>query len=419
MTGRRLLIGASLVLGLTIAAPIGAQTRGDAAPSSSAPAPAGTLDIGDLWHRLLRRQAPDAQDEAAAARRRALVVAPTFGSKPSTGFSLGVASNLAFFEGDPKTTHISTMNGGVRVTQKQQLLSGVRFSIFTDNDRWFLTGDNRFSLTSQGVYGLGTDTLATDVLSTKYRYVRFFETAYRQVSHRLFIGGGLDVDTHTDVRPGNAKATASWDDSPLVTYSLANGFSPTEQTSAGSSVNLLFDTRDSGINPKHGWFANASYRTYFNGFLGGDSTWQELVLDTRTYRKLTNTGRQMLAFWLLGDMVTGGTAPYLDLPTIGSDGRSGRGYGEGRFRGEHLLYGEMEYRGTISPNGLFGMVAFLNTTTVSNTQENLHLGDSFAPGGGIGLRVLLNKRSRTNLCADYGWGIQASRGFYLSIQEAF
>jgi hypothetical protein len=33
--------------------------------------------------------------------------------------------------------------------------------------------------------------------------------------------------------------------------------------------------------------------------------------------------------------------------------------------------------------------------------------------------VLLNKKSRTNLCTDYGWGKQGSRGLYLAIQEAF
>jgi hypothetical protein len=33
--------------------------------------------------------------------------------------------------------------------------------------------------------------------------------------------------------------------------------------------------------------------------------------------------------------------------------------------------------------------------------------------------VLLNKHSRTNLTADYGWGKEGSRGLYLGIQEAF
>ncbi len=42
------------------------------------------------------------------------------------------------------------------------------------------------------------------------------------------------------------------------------------------SVGLLFDTRDNGINAQRGWLASTAYRTFFDGFLGGDSTWQEL-----------------------------------------------------------------------------------------------------------------------------------------------
>jgi hypothetical protein len=44
--------------------------------------------------------------------------------------------------------------------------------------------------------------------------------------------------------------------------------------------------------------------------------------------------------------------------------------------------------------------------------------DDFAPAAGFGLRLLLNKHSRTNLTADYGWGKEGSRGLYLGIQEA-
>ena len=35
------------------------------------------------------------------------------------------------------------------------------------------------------------------------------------------------------------------------------------------------------------------------------------------------------------------------------------------------------------------------------------------------LRVLLNKRSRTNLAFDVGFGENGNRGVYLTVQEAF
>ena len=100
-------------------------------------------------------------------------------------------------------------------------------------------------------------------------------------------------------------------------------------------------------------------------------------------------------------------------------GRSARGYSEGRFRGERLVYGEVEYRTTLTANGLLGAVAFLNATTVTNSLTGEHLFDSGALGAGGGLRVLLNKRSRTNLCFDVGFGKEGSHGVYLAVQEAF
>jgi hypothetical protein len=91
----------------------------------------------------------------------------------------------------------------------------------------------------------------------------------------------------------------------------------------------------------------------------------------------------------------------------------------GAIGGDHLVYGEVEYRDTITSNGLLGFVTFLNTTTLDSSAPGQRLFDSFAPGAGLGLRVLLNKKSRTNLCVDYGWGKQGSHGLYLAIQEAF
>jgi hypothetical protein len=398
------------------------------APEKSADAPRPfqpTLDAGDLWHVLRHGRAdPLAGDPGATlptpGRNHFFVAAPTIASKPSTGLSVGLNSNLAFFRGDEKTTHISSVSGGLRVSQKKQVLSGVRFSMFTADDRWFLQGDNRLSWTSQNTYGLGADTIALgpSTENLKYNALKLYETGYRTVRPHLFVGLGINISKHGNIRPGDG-VLENFDQSAYVAYNEQHGFEDHEQTSAGTSAGLLFDTRDNGINAQRGWLASAQYRTFFNGFLGGDSTWQQLTLDLRTYRKLTPDGRQRLAFWFMSDNVLNGTAPYLDLPATGADGRSARGYSDGRYRGQHLAYGEVEYRGTITNNGLLGFVLFANTTSVDNADAGTKLFEDFAPAAGLGLRVLLNKHSRTNLTADYGWGKEGSRGLYLGIQEAF
>jgi outer membrane protein assembly factor BamA len=374
------------------------------------------MDVGDLWRLTRHRTAQD--DDPPPAGKRFLVVAPSIGSKPSTGLNGGVSGNVAFFRGDPATTRISSVTGGLKVSQKSQTLSGVKFAMFTEGDRWFIQGDNRFSWTSQNTYPFGTDALANSATNVRYDFLRLYETAFRRAAPGLYVGVGLNIDAHSSIRPG-ASPEAVFDQSAYVAYSEKHGFATDGQTSSGTSVSLLYDTRDNGINPQRGWLANTTYRTFFDGFLGGGSTWQELSVDVRTYRRLTGDARRKLAFWFLGDTVTGGIAPYLDLPSTAADGRSARGYGEGRYRGERLLYGEVEYRDTLTRNGLVGFVAFLNTTTVDSQETGERLFDSFAPGAGFGFRFLLNKRSKTNLCTDYGWGKQGSHGFYLAIQEAF
>ena len=125
---------------------------------------------------------------------------------------------------------------------------------------------------------------------------------------------------------------------------------------------------------------------------------------------------------MFADVIVGGVAPYFDLPGTGLDtyGRSARGYGEGQFRGERLAYGEVEYRGTLMRNGLLGMVAFVNATTISNLAA-----------GRASVRQRRDRRRRRASPADQQAvenqpvfrrrrsGSSGSRGIYLAVQEAF
>ena len=348
------------------------------------------------------------------------VVAPSIGSKPSTGITVGLASNVAVVNGDPATTRLSVVSGGLKVSEKGQTLSGLKLSLFFPDDRWSLQGDNRFLWTSQNTYDLGGAATSDPGEDLKYDQVRVYETIFRTIAPGLFVGAGVDVNRHGSIRAAGG-TQAAFDQAAYTEYSGLHGFNLAHQTSSGTTVSAMLDTRDNQINARRGWLVSATYRTFFNGFMGGSSSWQEAYVDVRTYRPLTSDGRRRLAVWMLADLVAGGVAPYLDLPTTAGDsyGRSARGYTEGRYRGTHLLYGEVEYRDTLTSNGLLGYVAFLNTTTIDSDAADQHLFDSFAPGAGGGLRVLLNKKSRTNLCVDYGWGKQGSRALYLAIQEAF
>jgi hypothetical protein len=124
---------------------------------------------------------------------------------------------------------------------------------------------------------------------------------------------------------------------------------------------------------------------------------------------------------MFGNIRVTGRQPYLTLMATGEDqrARSGRGYIAGRYRGEDMVYGEVEYRFPISQcSKILGGVLFLNATTTSNQTRDVGLFSYIRPGGGVGLRLMLNKNFRTNITLDFGFGYK-SQGFYFSGTETF
>jgi hypothetical protein len=82
-----------------------------------------------------------------------------------------------------------------------------------------------------------------------------------------------------------------------------------------------------------------------------------------------------------------------------------------------MIYVEAEYRFRLTKNGFLGGVVFTNASCLteypSNTWEKIN------PGGGLGLRIKMNKLSNTNFAIDYGFGVNGSRGFSFNLNEVF
>ena len=391
-----------------------------AAQTSHPPDTAEVMDVVDLIRKLRHKDQPPPEEADFDYRKPMKAFAPVIGAKPSSGIIFGVAGNIGFFRGEPSTTRISSSVASVTFTTKKQAGISAHTTMFGRDDRWLLELDHRFQWTSQDTFGLGTSTASVSGELARFDFYRLYQSAYLQVRKNLFAGAGLHFDSHADVRPDEGRED-QWPQSPFYEYSVAHQLPLDTQISAGPSVEVIWDSRDSFINPSHGWLARASYRALIDGFLGGDSGWEKVSVDLRAYAPLSPNRRHKLAVWAYADLVVDGVAPYFDLPSTAGDpyGRSGRGYAEGHFRGEKLTFVELEYRAPLMRNDFLGMVAFVNTTTISNHQEGERLFDNFAPGGGAGLRVLLNKRSRTNLAFDVGFGNNGNRGVYLVVQEAF
>lgn len=357
------------------------------------------------------------------------LIIPLIGSQPANGFMYGAVGQYTF-KGKELKDKYSIANLGATYTTKHQLLINFKNNMLLNKNKIFLSGDWRYYIFSQDNYGLGSDIIPPrssdenfDLAALKkpmqYNYFKLHQTVSWKVGKDFFVGTGIHLDGYTnifdrDLDIENGQLTDHYN------YSQKYGFSDKEYYISGLSLNLVFDSRDNQVNANSGTFANINYR--HNPRLGENQRVSHvLYTEYRKFIPLSKKNTQhVLAFWTYGQFLLNGDLPYLNLPAIGWDARSrgGKGYTQGLFRGFNLMYFETEYRFPISCNQLISGTLFSNFTTASNKDNNIRLFQYVQPAAGVGLRILIDKPSRTNVIMNYGWG-RDSRAFYLNAGETF
>ncbi|MFH6967391.1 BamA/TamA family outer membrane protein [Flavobacterium sp. FlaQc-28] len=358
------------------------------------------------------------------------LVIPAIGSQPATGFFFGGVAQYTF-KGKQEADKYSVANLGIIYTLKKQWMINVKNNILLKNNRIFLSGDYRLYIFSQPNYGLGTDiipprrdrdpsfSIDSIAQSMDYNYFKFHQTASFEVRKNFYVGGGVNIDWYTNINDkeldvANGNLTYHYN------YSQQHGFNNLEYFLTGVSFNMVYDSRDNQVNSNRGWFANVNYR--FNPVLFDNQQYSNvLYTEFRQFIPLSSKNdRYILGIWAYGQFVTRGKVPYLNLPAIGWDqrSRSGEGYTQGLFRGDGLIYLSTELRFPITCNQMISGTVFTNFVTASNKDANTSLFHTIQPAAGIGLRILIDKKTRTNLIVDYAWG-NSSKGFYLNAGETF
>ncbi|HSD08386.1 BamA/TamA family outer membrane protein [Flavobacterium sp.] len=356
-----------------------------------------------------------------------LLIVPIIGVQPATGFSYGATAQYTF-KGKDVQDKYSSANIGVVFTTKKQLMINVKNNILLNDNKVYLSGDYRMYIFTQPNYGLGTNIIPRndsnfDIESIKepmdYNYFKFHQTVSWEVNENFYVGGGVNIDWYSSIVDKNLDV-ASGKLTNHYNYSIANGFNDKEYFVNGLSLNFIFDSRDNQINTRKGWFANLNYR--FNWDIFNDQKSSNVLYSEFRYFLPLDPKREqfVLGFWTFGQFVTNGVVPYLNLPAIGWDqrNRSGEGYTQGLFRGNNLVYFQSELRFPITCNQILSGTVFVNLTTASNKYENVKLFEYIQPAFGVGLRLLIDKATRTNLVFDYAVG-NHFKGFYLSGGETF
>lgn len=373
-------------------------------------------------------------------RKTMLMVLPNVSSNPANGLLLGVAGSTGFYLGPRQLTRVSSIGFNFAYTTKNQFLAFAKSNIYTNGDKFFLQGDWRYFIYKAPTWGLGTNSpdsikmqnstswqgAETDNLNDgyqmSYNYLKLHEILNFELAPYKYVGIGYHLDYFYKIRDNSLRLdTTPSQLTPHYLYSKLYEFDTASYILSGLSFNMVYDSRDNLINPYRGYYINFNYR-YNPTFLGSDQNSSALWLEFRTYLPLSKqVPRHLVAFWLFSNFLISGHQPYLSLMALGEDqrARSGRGYIAGRYRGEDMIYGEVEYRFPISQcSKILGGVLFLNAATTSNRTRDVGLFDYFRPGVGAGLRIMLNKNFRTNINLDFGFG-KKSKGFYFSGTETF
>ncbi len=363
------------------------------------------------------------------------LITPVIGSTPSTGFLVGLAlQGAAQFPG----SNMSAFQAGIQYTAKKQLMLSFKNTVFLENNKVLLAGDWRYFDYMESTYGLGTnapgkklprffvsegagepDSLVQPMF---YDYFKIHQTISFKIKNHLYIGPGIHIDLYRNIF--DKKLSTSLGSVNLTShyaYSTFHQFNRDGYSVIGTSLNIVYDTRDNMLNAYKGIYANINYRVNPT-FLGSDENSSVLWTEFRGFQGVSKrVPQKVLAFWFVGNFTVSGKLPYLNLPGLGYDQRSktGRGYTIGRFKGQQMVYAETEYRFPISKcKRTIGGVVFLNAISTTNSDLNIKLLEYVRIGYGAGIRILFDKKSRMNVQADYARG-RDSHGVYFGASEVF
>jgi hypothetical protein len=384
------------------------------------------------------RKALDKPPKVIAEDQNSFIAFPIIGSNPATGFMVGLGGQYAFKK--PENNLYSLMSGSIQITTKNQLLVIFKNNIYTKKEKIFFTGDWRFQVFSQSTYGLGSDSpeggvpdyqfslagQSTTIDSLEqpmdYNFLRIHQTMAFRIKANMYLGFGLQLDGYSKIEDKKLNLTSGEEFyTSNYAYSVKYGYDPKEYLSSSLNAVYVIDKRDNMIRPYKGYYLSVGWRGDMK-ILGAEKNGNMLKLEWRSFHNVSpRNPTHLLAFWVISELSPAGHFPYMTLPATSYDqrSRSGRGYTQGRFRGNQYTYSELEYRFPISQcGGVWSGVVFVNATTANNPALNLDLFESIKPGYGVGLRVLLDKASRTNLVLDWGFG-EKSSGFYLAVSETF
>lgn len=340
-------------------------------------------------------------DSTVAKKKLSLTPFPALFSTPETGIGYGALVVPVYNFGSDSLTRSSNGQLLAYYTQKKQSSVQLTYNIYTNHERFNITGAANYYDWPILYYGTGNSNSLSDSSLVTYKLLLFQNRVLKKIKNFVFAGGQYQLTRITDVDYKNALSKIKERDAQELDGSTTSGLGPA----------LLYDSRDNPLNTTNGWYAEIG--TFFNRkALGSEFNFTRYTVDVRRFIPLS--AKQVVAFQGLGKFSTG-QVPFREMALLGG-GRTMRGFYEGRFRDRQLLAAQGEYRHQLFSR--VGFVVFGSLGQVGNNGQDLDI-TSIKRAAGGGIRLMLNRKQRLNIRIDYAIGSDKAKGLYFDIGEAF
>jgi len=336
--------------------------------------------------------------DTSATKNYSFVPLPFIYFTPETRWGFGAGAFLSFrFKNQTQEVPPSQLQIGFAYTLEKQFLSYLPFQLFVKDGKIKLYGELGYYRYVYRYFGNGANSLESDEEIYSVNFPRLRLNALYRIHPKVFTGLRYFMDDFKiqEIEPDGLLATENI---------LGN------EGGLVSAVGWVsnYDSRDDIFYPEKGSLVELSVLFNSKSF-ASDFDFQKIFLDASKYIYLGKKNILALNFY---SELTFGNAPFNQLALIGGPKRM-RGFFEGRFRDDHFISFQSEYRFPIFKK-IKGAV-FGSWGSIGSQDEGFE--KSFLAGG-AGLRFGISKSEKINLRLDYGFGKNTS-GIYLTFGEAF
>lgn len=273
------------------------------------------------WNRLVHDTTNISQPQ--------LLVYPTLAYSPETSWEFGLSSLYVFYAKRDTTNRLSEVNGFTFYTLEKQWGVWFDHALYSDKNHWFVLGRMRVQSFPLFYHGIGPHSPATYLALVDADHIQIKERVLRKVYKNVYAG------IETDFQRISSVQFLSHHNG--ISYELPGGSKGSANLGIGAGI--IYDNRHNVLNVRHGIFSEIAVLRYDEAW-ASDYSFTSVISDNRFYKAINK--RDVLAAQMFGQF-TNGDVPFNHLALMGGESLM-RGYYMGRYRDNHLVASQIEYR---------------------------------------------------------------------------